>query len=59
MTKVEFAKKFELPESTLKGILASREKIVESAQKFCFRSTSKHKKIQCGRSEEFDKALLQ
>ena len=59
MKKVEFAKKFEFPESALKGILASREKIVVSAQEFCFRSTSKRKKIQCGRSEEFDNALLQ
>ena len=52
-------KKIELFESTLKGILASREKIVQSVQKFCFESTAKHKKIQYGRSEDFDKALLQ
>ena len=58
MIKVEFAKKIELPESTHKGILVSGEIIVKSAQKFCFGSTSKRKKIQCHRSEEFDNALL-
>ena len=44
MTKVEFAKK-----SALKCNIASREKIVESTQKFSFGSTSKRKKKnQCG-----------
>lgn len=59
MSKVQFARQFQLPESTLKGILASKEKILEAAQTFGLGSKSKRQKIQCGRSEEFDKALLQ
>lgn len=59
ISKVQFARQFQIPESTLKGILACKEKILEATKQFGLGSKSKRQKIQCGRSEEFDNALLE
>lgn len=57
-SKVELAKQFNLPESTLKGIIASRESILQASEK-CGASSSKRQKVLNNKTEAFENSLIQ
>lgn len=56
-SKVNLAKQFQIPESTLKGIINCQNVIMENVQK-CGIASNKRMRIHNSKTEEFDKALI-